>query len=77
VAQLNEGTISISRAHETIRQGPKDPQVIDAGKKIAQELSQLFANAEVVRSKKDGLFHMTIRDLTPEQIKQYALIGLA
>lgn len=68
---VDAGTLSITQAYQTVAP-PKDPEKIDAGKAAARELSKLFKNGEVTRSKKDGLFHVLIRDISPEQIGRLA-----
>ncbi len=71
LAAVNLGDLSVSRAYKTVV-APKNPEKIDAGKAAAKELSKLFKNGEVTRSKRDGLFHVVIRDLDAEQVKKLA-----
>src|SRR5205823_4642801 len=70
LAAVNAGDLSVSRAYKTVV-APKNPEKIDEGKAAARELSKLFKNGEVTRSKR-GLFHVLIRDLDAEQVKKLA-----
>ena len=51
---------------------PKNPEKISAGVLEARQLTNLFNNGEVTRSKQEGLFHVTIRDMTPAQVRKLA-----
>ena len=72
LARVNAKTMSINKAHQVIQ--AKDPQRIAEGRNVARELSQLFDNGEVVRSKENGYFHLTLRNLTQDQIRSYAKV---
>lgn len=70
---VNAGSMSVSRAYKDVVQR-KSPEKIDAGKAAATELSSLFKNGEVTRSKRVGLFHVLIRDIPAEQVQDLAKI---
>jgi ParB-like chromosome segregation protein Spo0J len=53
---------------------PKNPELIAALEKHvakARELTKLFPDGEVARSAKADRFHLTIRNLTEEQVRDY------
>jgi len=68
---VNAGDLSIAGAYKAVAK-PKHPEKINAGVLEARELTRLFKNGEVTRSKRDGLFHVTVRDVTPEQVRKLA-----
>ena len=68
---VNAGDLSIAGAYKAVAK-PKNPEKINAGVLEARELTKLFKSAEVTRSKRDGLFHVTVRDITPEQVRKLA-----
>ena len=70
-SRVNTGDLSIAGAYRAVVK-PKNPEKINAGVLEAGELTKLFDSAEVVRSRRDGLFHVTIRNLTPSQIRKLA-----
>jgi hypothetical protein len=47
----------------------KDPQKLTEGAALAKQLSKLFDNGEVSRSKKEGKFHLMLRDLEEKEIR--------
>ena len=70
-AGVTQGDRSVNRAYrEDVK--PKNREKINEGSAIAKDLSRLFKDGEVTRSKREGLFHLTIRNLSPEQIKKLA-----
>jgi ParB-like chromosome segregation protein Spo0J len=73
LSAVNAGNLSVSGAYQTVAK-PKHPEKISAGVSEARELAKLFKNGEVTRSKRDGLFHVTIRDVTSEQVRKLAKV---
>jgi len=75
---LNAGTKSTDAAYKEVVRAPKNPEAIAALEKHvakARELTELFLNlnfGEVVRSAKADRFHLTLRNLTEEQVREYA-----
>jgi ParB-like chromosome segregation protein Spo0J len=55
-------------------QPPKDPELVQAQKKSAQELQALLRtnglDADISRSKSEGEFHVTLHGLTETQVRQ-------
>jgi hypothetical protein len=82
LAAVNDGTKSISAAYKEViaPKPPKNPDLIAkirAHDNAAKELSKLFKNGEVTRSKSDGKFHVLIRDVSPETVRKLALAEAA
>lgn len=69
--EVNAGNMSVSGAYQVVAK-PKDPEKIKTGVLEAQALTKLFKNGEVTRSKREGLFHVMLRDMSPEQVKKLA-----
>ena len=72
VAAVNAGSMSVTRAYQTVAKPKTPPDKIAKDNAIAKELSKLFTNGEVNRSKRDGFFHVTIRDVNVEQMRKLA-----
>lgn len=70
LAQLDHNKTSVAAAYRSV--APKNSAMINVGVQEARELAKLFKNAEVMRSRREGLFHVTIRDMTPEQVRKLA-----
>jgi ParB-like chromosome segregation protein Spo0J len=68
---INAGEQSIAGAYRKIVK-PKHSESIKAGIQEARRLTELFKNGEVFRSRQEGLFHVTIRDITPDQVRKLA-----
>lgn len=69
--EVNAGNLSVSGAYQAVAK-PKHPEKIQAGVLEARKLTRLFKNGEVTRSKREGLFHVVIRDVMPEQVQKLA-----
>jgi hypothetical protein len=68
---VNAGSLSVTQAYQVVAK-PKHPEKINEGVTRAKELSKMFKNGEVTRSRQENLFHVMIRDVTPEQVKKLA-----
>jgi predicted DNA binding protein len=71
---VNAKAKSIHAAYtEVVKPEAKDSVTMQAHERAARELSaslkQQGIDAEVSRSKTEGKFHLTLRDLTPKQIQ--------
>ena len=71
--EVNAGNLSVSGAYRAVAK-PKDPEKVKKGVLEAQELTKLFENGEVTRSKREGLFHVMLRDVSSEQVKKLAKV---
>jgi hypothetical protein len=71
--KVNAGSLSVSGAYQVVAK-PKHPEKINVGVIDARELTKLFTNGEVTRSKTGGLFHLTIRNITSGQVRQLAQV---
>jgi hypothetical protein len=58
---------SVHQAYRELHK--KDPQKLTEGAALAKQLSKLFDNGEVSRSKKEGKFHLMLRDLEEKEIR--------
>jgi len=73
LTQLNAGNLSIDKAHRTVyKREAKDPAKLMEENSIAQDLTNKLIKrgltGEVTRSKKEGKFHLMIRDLSPQDL---------
>lgn len=71
LASLDEGK-SVSQVYKELRK--KSPQKINESATLARELTKLFTNGEVSRSKKDGMFHLTLKDRSEKQIREISKV---
>lgn len=58
--------------HQAYKELKKTPEKISEGALVAKQLTKLFKNGEVSRSKKDGMFHLLLRDLTEKDVREMA-----
>lgn len=58
--------------HQAYKELKKSPEKISEGALLAKQLSRLFKNGEVSRSKKEGAFHLLLRDLEEKEIRNLA-----
>lgn len=66
---------AVTKAYEEQVRPPKDPEAkmaLDRHMAKARELTKLFANAEVSRSTKENHFHLMLRNLSEDTVKQLA-----
>ncbi len=58
---------SVHQAYKELNK--KSPEKLSEGAALAKELTKLFKNGEVNRSKKEDRFHLIVRDLTEKEIR--------